>query len=397
MAHADTGRQTRTTASQLASAKRQAEALADFRRRQAQASKAKLEERESAARRISTAFAPPTEAERLGSRSGRNIPGPVGAGIRPLSAGPAFDAAPGTRVVTDFLRSFTPTSPQSVTGGRGGDPRQFGITRAPILSGGPAFDIPPRADTPRPVSTSIAPFLQQQAGVAQAIITGRSTVTRQAPQMGLEQPGDVPTETLGEIFRPPITFGRGPGAATTSVAPRTLAGTGPSPIQLGNPPQTLGDIDPLFPPGTVVSRAGGTIAAQLPDGRIVDLTRVETYGQLVAESLDRWLQTGNPDMRPTNIREEWALSFSHLWEDDFENVTDFLTAMGFRLIPGTNGNWIRENPFNISSPASSGGGGGGFRFPGQVVQSARGSAAAPVSRGRVSSLGLTQWGITPGG
>ena len=135
------------------------------------------------------------------------------------------------------------------------------------------------------------------------------------------------------------------------------------------------------------------MAAQLPDGRIVDLTRVETYGQLVAESLDRWIRTGNPDMRPTNIREEWALSFSHLWEDDFENVSDFLVAMGYRQIPGTN-NWIRENPLNISSPVSSGGGAG--RLPGQVVQSARGSFGAPVSRGR-TSFGLTRWGITAGG
>ncbi|KKN56360.1 hypothetical protein LCGC14_0572710 [marine sediment metagenome] len=195
----------------------------------------------------------------------------------------------------------------------------------------------------------------------------------------------------------PIQLGRGgfgeavPQAqARLQPPPNIIQGTGPSPIQLGNPSQTLGDISPLFPEGTVVGRAGGTTAAQLPDGTIVDLTRVETYGQLAAESLFRWMDTGNPDMRPTNIREEWAMSFRHLWEDNYENVSDFLESMGYRQVPGTN-NWIRENPMDLTSPGSGGGSGGS-----RVIQGSRGGTFQPAARSNRSSFGLTQWGITPG-
>ncbi len=176
--------------------------------------------------------------------------------------------------------------------------------------------------------------------------------------------------------------------------PRSITSTGPTPIQLGNPAQTLGDISPLFPEGTVIGRAGGTMAAQLPDGRIMDLTRVETYGQIAAESLFRWMDTGNPDMRSTNIREEWAMSFKHLWESEYANVTAFLDAMGYRQVPGTN-NWIRENPMDLTSPGSGGGSGGS-----RVIQGSRGfgggSFGSSAARGNRSSFGLTQWGITPG-
>lgn len=194
----------------------------------------------------------------------------------------------------------------------------------------------------------------------------------------------------------PIQYGRGPTEAFGRPTPNIIQGTGPSPIQLGNPAQTLGDISPLFPEGTVIGRAGGTTAAQLPDGTIVDLTRVETYGQLAAESLFRWMDTGNPDMRPTNIREEWAMSFRHLWEDNYDNVSDFLRAMGYRQIPGTN-NWIRENPMDLTSPSSGAGGTGAGSS--RVIQGPRTSSAGfggSVARSNRSSFGLTQWGITPG-
>ena len=182
--------------------------------------------------------------------------------------------------------------------------------------------------------------------------------------------------------------------------PNTITGTGPSPIQLGNPAQTLGDLNNtgIFPPGTqfstATSSAGGTSTAVLPDGRIVDLTRVETYGQLVAESLLRAIATGNMDLRSTNIREEWAMSFKHLWEDEFENVREFLTFYGYRQVPGTN-NWIR---MNISDPGSPSFGGGG-QLPPVVFRTARGGGGGggfgggTAARGRVSGLGLVNWRI----
>lgn len=181
--------------------------------------------------------------------------------------------------------------------------------------------------------------------------------------------------------------------------PNIITGTGPSPIQLGNPNQTLGDRNPLFPEGTVIGRAGGTTAAMLPEARdailageeipegsIVDLTRVETYGQLAAESLLRFVETGNPDMRPTNIREEWAMTFRHLWENDFDNVSDFLSFYGYRQIPGTN-EWLRQNISDPGSPSSGG------QLPPVVSQGARGFGTQPAARGRVGGLGLTNWRI----
>ena len=188
---------------------------------------------------------------------------------------------------------------------------------------------------------------------------------------------------------------RGPGSEATSTAPLLLAGTGPSPIQLGRGTgPTLND--DLFPPGTRFDYApGGTRSAQLPSGEVVDLTSVETYGRLVADALLNAAETGNPFLRPTLITEEWALVFKNLWEDEFDNVSDFLASLGYRLIPGTNGRWIRENPITLDSPSPGPGGSG-------VRQATRGASGGTVSRGPVSrastsrGFGLTAWGSTPG-
>ena len=317
---------------------------------------------------------------------GPNIPAPVVPVIRPLSAGPVFDDPTAPRPIPTFAEPV-PAAP-SFHPFAGTGP---GFVNA--LGGGPAFDTAPKSNTPRPAHTALAELFAK----TKAFVTGEATLTRQVA--GLEQPGDVKTETLEEIINSITNNQIGTGSVS---GPNTITGTGPSDIQLGNPAQTLGDLNGtgIFPPGTqfntATSSAGGTSTAVLPDGRIVDLTRVETYGQLVAESLFRAIATGNMDLRSTNIREEWAMSFKHLWEDEFENVSEFLTFYGYRQVPGTN-NWIRQN---ISDPGSPSFGGGG-QLPPVVFRTARGGGGGggggfgggTAARGRVSGLGLVNWRI----
>ncbi len=320
------------------------------------------------AKKLSNIFDPP---QSLSGAGGGGLQRPKGLVPRALRGFGAGDTVAGRDPAEALRRNLQRSGGISGTLGLG----QPTSLRSPLL---------PPLDAPRAQPRSLGEALAMQEPGPLRFMAGGS--------LAAEERSRAPS---------PIQFGRGgfgeavPQAqARLQPPPNIIEGTGPTPIQVGDPAVTLGDLDPLFPPGTVISRAGGTTAAQLPDGRIVDLTRVETYGQLVAESLFRAIEIGNPDLRSTNIREEWAMSFKHLWEDNYENVSDFLTAMGYRQVPGTN-NWIRENPMDLTSPTSLGS--GLSRIPTRIIRGGGGGfggfGGGGAARGQRISNGLVNWRI----
>jgi len=181
MAHADQGKTTRTAGAKAASQKRQREALAAAAKRRAQRLKAAQPTSPTAAPRAPvvpriTATAPPTAPPPTGTTqvnqlvspftgrrpSATGPPAPItNAGIRPLSGGPAFDLAPGT---VQSLGNIANNIGTPVTGGRGADPRLFGINRQ-----GPQFTI---ADFLGRVTSGLVPS-SITSGQSQIGTTGR--------------------------------------------------------------------------------------------------------------------------------------------------------------------------------------------------------------------------------
>lgn len=141
------------------------------------------------------------------------------------------------------------------------------------------------------------------------------------------------------------------------------------------PPAVTG----LFPEGTRFTYApGGARSAQLPDGRIVDLTSPETYGAQAGMALRNAATTGNMMMRPGLLDESWLVAMTPEFRAMMAgrattSNADFLEAIGYQRIGNTD-RWIRLDPTRAPSTtflsglggrgggrgAGGGGGGGGF-------------------------------------
>ena len=69
-------------------------------------------------------------------------------------------------------------------------------------------------------------------------------------------------------------------------------------------------------------------------------------------------------------------------------LTEFMEAMGYSAVPGTD-KWIRNSVTVIPGTGSA----GSRSFSRAVTQATRGAGTQPVSRGRVTAMGLTNWRI----
>ena len=199
---------------------------------------------------------------------------------------------------------------------------------------------------------------------------------------GLQQGAEAGAQTLGQSFaagNPAFRFQ--PTAAPVN-AQRPATGTGGSVVSGNN----------IFPDGTkFVYAPGGARYAQLPDGQIVDVTSVQTYGQQFGQAIINAAQTGNLGLRPPIADEAWAMSIRNMWEEKYGTVENFLTAMGYERI-GNTSRWARKSPGTLTY---AGGGAGGYGTSRLITERrGGGGGGGGAGRGFVMESGLYNWRIS---
>lgn len=307
MAHADTGRTTRTSTAVAESQRRQQEALAAAARRRAQLAKAALPTSPTSTRRApavprisavapSTVPAPtgPTQVNQLvspftGRRpSATGPPAPItNAGIRPLSGGPAFDLAPGT---VQSLGNIVNNIGTPVTGGRGADPRLFGINRQGLqftglvpssftsgqsqigTTGRLDFLSPGAAQAMRAQGIPPSAFIPDFASIGELPLTGEQPIPLGARQALVAFRG-------GRVLEPWIE---------TLIALGFIEEVGEGDFQLTDAGLQLTDAD-LIPFGDGVGDGGGNIRPGFPPRTVTQLPGGRTPGaRAISLGLTNW-------------------------------------------------------------------------------------------------------------